>query len=127
MFKSSSPILRNHDYLIEPGPVTAEPKQGIPAVALSLFFAVAVLQILDGHSTYLAIAQGRAEMNPLILWLASTVGLLLAVGIAKALALVITGFYFKVSQPYLSKKRLLVPLACVVAAYTVVVINNYSN
>lgn len=91
-----------------------------------LCVVLAVLQILDLHSTLLAARLGRDELNPSILWLVSHLGFMPAVVAFKAMAVALITFYYLVVSTF---KRMLWPaisLVPVCAAYVTVVINNYS-
>jgi hypothetical protein len=87
---------------------------------------LALLQILDLHSTLLAMQAGRSEANPVIFWLIGHIGAMPAVAAFKAAALgVLVGYYLVVSR----FRRMLWPsisLIPVCAAYVAVVLNNYS-
>ena len=96
-------------------------------LAKYLFAIIAMLQVLDWHSTFRALGQGREELNPAILWLAGYLGMAAAVIATKLVALVITAGYYRVSAPYHARNVLLMPLSLVALAYLVVVLNNYSN
>jgi hypothetical protein len=91
-----------------------------------LCIVLAVLQVLDLHSTLLAMQAGRSETNPLILWLIGQVGSTPAVVAFKATAVgVLVGYYLVVSR----FRRMLWPsisLIPICAAYITVVLNNYS-
>jgi hypothetical protein len=87
---------------------------------------LAFLQMLDLHSTLLAMQAGRSEANPLIFWLIGYFGSMPAMVACKAVALgVLVGYYLVVSR----FRRMLWPsisLIPVCAAYVAVVLNNYS-
>lgn len=90
------------------------------------FVILACLQLLDWHSTVLAIADGRQEQNPLILGLANAVGLISAVSIFKAVALLLTAIYFAFSKQYRKNALYKAVLYCVLIVYSITIINNYS-
>lgn len=127
MFKSSPPSIERNDYLIEPGMPAGLVVEKSSVLAKYLFAIIAILQVLDWHSTFRALGQGREELNPAILWLAVHLGMAGAVTVVKLIALAITAGYFRLSTPYHARNRLLVPLTLVALAYLVVVLNNYSN
>lgn len=90
------------------------------------FLTLAILQVLDFHSTVLAMQQGRSETNPLILSVAGQIGLLPAVSVFKIVALLLTVAYFYYAK---DKKRgffIFIPLYSVICIYAVTVLNNYS-
>jgi hypothetical protein len=91
-----------------------------------LCIVLALLQVLDLHSTLRAADAGRSETNPLILWAVAHVGFTPAVIAFKAAALAVIGGYYLVVSHF---NRLLLPsmsLIPVCAAYIAVVLNNYS-
>lgn len=90
------------------------------------FVTLAVLQVLDFHSTLLAMREGRSETNPLILSVAGHIGLLPAVSVFKIAALFLTVAYFYYAR---DKKRgffMSIPLYSVIFIYAITVLNNYS-
>lgn len=90
------------------------------------FVALAVLQVLDFHSTLLALRDGRSETNPLILSVAGYIGVIPAVSVFKIAALFLTAGYFYYAR---YKKRgffMSIPLYVVIFIYAITVLNNYS-
>ena len=90
-----------------------------------LFAAIVLLQLLDWHSTFRALAKGAGEANPYILSLSQIVGLPLAVSLFKIIAILVTAIYFAASRAHQHKKVLTVPLTIIVFFYSIVVYNNY--
>jgi hypothetical protein len=91
-----------------------------------LCIALAILQVLDLHSTLLAMRAGRSETNPLILWLIGHAGSTPAVIALKVAALGVLVGYYRIVRHF---RRILWPsisLIPVCAAYITVVLNNYS-
>lgn len=87
---------------------------------------LALLQVLDLHSSLHAAGEGRSETNPLILWLVAHVGFSPAVVAFKTAALAVLAAYYHVVSGF---NRMLWPsisLIPVCAAYVAVVLNNYS-
>ncbi|MCC7005701.1 MAG: hypothetical protein IT497_03520 [Ottowia sp.] len=93
-----------------------------------LFLSLAVLQLLDMHST-LAAPQGRAEQNNFIAWLANNLGMELAVFLIKMLDLMVIGLFYGVWKKShgIFNKQFFVCLSLIVAAYVLVVTSNYSG
>lgn len=94
----------------------------LPALAAVLVF----LQLLDWHSTFRAIAQGRTEQNSLIIFFSREVGIYAAVSSFKIAAILFSILYII----YLRKKNKTIAtlsLAAIIIPYTIVVINNYSS
>jgi len=88
--------------------------------------ALALLQVLDLHSSLHAAEAGRYETNPVILWVIAHVGFGPGVFAFKAFALFILALYYRVVSGF---DRMLWPaisLIPVCAAYIAVVLNNYS-
>ena len=96
-----------------------------PLLACLCLF-LALLQILDLHSSLRAANAGRAETNPVILWAMPFVGFAPAVIVCKVTALAIIGAYHRVMSRANRKLQPVIVLAPVCAAYTVIVLNNYS-
>jgi hypothetical protein len=90
------------------------------------FLALAILQVLDFHSTVLAMQQGRDETNPLILSVAVHIGLLPAVSVFKIAALLLTVAYFYYAKGKRRGLFMSIPLYSVIFIYAVTVLNNYS-
>lgn len=91
-----------------------------------LCIALAVLQVMDLHSSIKAAAAGRSELNPVILWLIAHVGFGPGVFAFKSVVLVVVAMYYRVVSRF---DRMLWPsisLIPVCAAYIAVVLNNYS-
>jgi hypothetical protein len=91
-----------------------------------LCVALALLQVLDLHSSLRAAATGRSETNPMILWAIAHIGFKPGVFAFKASAIVILAVYYRVVSSF---DRMLWPsisLMPVCAAYAAVVLNNYS-
>ncbi|WP_371765557.1 DUF5658 family protein [Massilia sp.] len=91
-----------------------------------LCIALAVLQVMDLHSSLRAAQSGRSELNPVILWLIAHVGFGPGVFAFKAVVLIVLGLYYRVVSGF---NRMLWPsisLIPVCAAYIAVVLNNYS-
>jgi hypothetical protein len=91
-----------------------------------LCIALALLQVMDLHSSLLAAEAGRSELNPVILWLIAHVGFGPGVFTFKAVVLIVLGLYYRVVSGF---DRMLWPsisLIPVCAAYIAVVLNNYS-
>lgn len=97
-----------------------------PAALTVSFVASVLMQLLDWHSTFLALSQGRSELNPLILWVSQYVGVRWAVSGLKLVALPLTAAYY---FDAVRKSIWILPsifLAVTVVVYLPVVINNYS-
>jgi hypothetical protein len=87
--------------------------------------ALALLQVLDLHSTHLAAQAGRSETNPFILALAANVGFMPAVAAFKAGSIAVIGAYYLVIRTFKRTFWPAVSLIPVCAAYVTVVFNNY--
>ena len=126
MFKSEPTTISQNDFVIDPGSIDAAPSR--PRLSLfttGLFIAIAILQLLDWHSTFRALGKGAGEANPYILSLAKIVGLMPAVSLFKIIALLLTALYFSASRKHQFKKVLSVPLGIIAFFYSIVVYNNY--
>lgn len=91
-----------------------------------LCLVLAVLQILDLHSSLHAAASGRTESNPLIRWTMSQIGFVPALVVFKLVALVCVGAYYMASRKLRwgwRSSRLLLVISLV---YLAIVLNNYS-
>lgn len=97
------------------------------AILLLGFGILAVLQMLDWHSTFAAIDAGRGEQNRMILSLAQIVGLKTAVSIFKACALGTVFVYARAAlkRPYALGVVFMLPLLLFI--YLAVVLSNYSH
>lgn len=97
-----------------------------PNIIKAMFVLLGALQLLDLHSTLLALTAGHSETNLLILKLSHSIGIHFAVIFYKAIALGIIFLYFKFSQHVKTKRYVAIPLAILIAVYAAVVLNNYS-
>ena len=90
-----------------------------------LCLLLALLQVLDLHSTLRAAHEGRTETNPALLWVIARVGFTLALFISKMAAFAITGAYYVVVSSFSRTLWLSISLVPVCVAYIAIVLNNY--
>jgi hypothetical protein len=91
-----------------------------------LCIVLALLQLLDLHSTLRAASAGRTEANPIILSLIDWLGFVPAVFLFKAGAVAVVGGYYAVVSQFHRMFWPSISLIPVCAAYLTVVFNNYS-
>ena len=113
---------------IAPGPAPTFQSDGpssAPKVIFALVSLLILLQVLDWHSTFLAISQGRTEQNKLIVMLSNKIGIHGAVSVFKIIAIILSATYLICSN---KKKTIFttISLVVIIIPYIAVVINNYS-
>jgi Flp pilus assembly protein protease CpaA len=91
-----------------------------------LLFVVAILQILDWHSTLTA-PPGLAEANGLLIWIGRFTGFALGVSLVKAATLlaVLVWFIFWRKHKGLYEFEFTVSLSVLALIYGLVIFNNY--
>lgn len=93
-----------------------------------LLGAVAVLQVLDWHSTLIA-PRGRFETNKLLNWLSQWMGFALVISIVKLffIAILFVGFLYWRKHKCLYDFEFTVCLCVSALVYSAVVVNNYAS
>jgi hypothetical protein len=97
-----------------------ERKTGRPGALIQLYVSFAALQVMDIHSTRLALAKGHTEMNPLVAPVATS-GAFAAYKIATTAGLIAATEQLRKKHP----KAAVVVMVVLTSAYSTIVAQNY--